>query len=372
MPKITIRALLIILPILCFASLQPVAAAAEKFEGNDKEIVERALVGQEAIFARDYPKAMEVFDALERDFPGSPAGYFGKMAVYEMRMFEREDTHLQKEFLAESKKGLALVKKINQKYNPSTWDLFLAGSLLGLDGFFKARHDQWWDAYVQGGKSRQLFRRVKKMDPGFIDADFGLGMYLYWRSVFTRDLWFLNMFPDKRNEGIAIVKNVAENGRFAKELARANLGIMYFEEKRYKQAETIFSDFVRRYPNNVIMRKIYGKILISQKRYDQAIEQFERMMAVDPVLKKPRYFIGVALILKGDPAGYPRAVSELNQFIKLQGGKYWPAFAHYWLGRLAAKKGDKAAAEKEYQEAVRLYPKIEDTVKKARGMGGGV
>lgn len=371
MRKITIRAVLIILPILLLCRM-PAGIAAEKPEGKDKEIVERALVGQEAIFARDYPKAMEIFGALERDFPESPAGYFGTMAVYEMRMFEREDTHLRKEFLRESKKGLALVNRIMQKYNPSTWDLFLAGSLLGLDGFFKARHDQWWDAYVQGGKSRQLFRRVKKMDPGFIDADFGLGMYLYWRSVFTRDLWFLKMFPDKRNEGIAIVKKVAENGRFAKELARINLGIMYFEEKRFREADAILSDYVRRYPNNVIIRKLYGKALISQKRYDEAIVQFEKMMEVDPALKKPRFFIGAALVLKGDPSGYPRAESELRQFIKLQGGKYWPAFAHYWLGRLAAKKGDKAAAEKEYQEAVRLYPKIENMVNKARGMGGGV
>lgn len=348
------------------------ARSSEEPEGREKEIIERALKGQEAIFARDYPQAMKVFEALARDFPDSPAGSFGKMAVYEIRMLEREDFHLQKKFLEEAKKGLKLVRKIQQKYNPSTWDLFLAGSILGLDGFFKARHDQWWDAYVQGGKSRQIFRRVKKMDPEFIDADFGLGMYLYWRSVFTRDLWFLRMFPNRRDEGIAIVRNVAENGNFSKELARANLAIMYFEEKRYAEAEKILRDYMSRYPNNVILRRLYGKVLISLKRYDEAVAQFEKILEIEPALKKPRYFMGAAMVLKRDPAEYARAEDELRKFLKIQGGKYWPAFAHYWLGRLEAQRGNKPAADKEYRQAIALYPKIENVVKKARGMGGGI
>jgi TolA-binding protein len=348
------------------------ALAQEEVKGKEKEIIDRALKGQEAIFARDYPEAMRVFSELDREFPDSPAGSFGKMAVYEVRMLEREDTHLKSQFLKESKRGLKVVSQVQQKYNPTIWDLFLAGSLLGLDGFFKARHEQWWDAYVQGGKSRQIFRRIKKIDPNFIDADFGLGMYLYWRSVFTRDLWFLRMFPDRRKEGIAIVRNVAERGHFAKELARVNLAIMYFEEKEFNKAASILSDFTSRYPNNVILRRLYGKVLISQKRYDPAVTQFERMLQVEPVLKKPHFFIGAALVLKRDPAQYARAESELREFLKIQKGKYWPAFAHYWLGRLEAQRGNKQAADKEYKQAVALYPKIEGAVRKVRGMGGGV
>lgn len=349
-----------------------VSWAEEELVGREKEIVERALKGQEAILARDYPEAMKLFDALDRDFPESPAGTFGKMAVYEMRMFEREDFHLRKEFLVESKKGVKIVKRVLQKYHPSTWDLFLSGSLLGLNGFYKARHDKWWDAYTQGGKSRQIFRRVKKMDPSFIDADFGLGMYLYWRSVFTRDLWFLKMFPDKRDEGIAIVENVAKNGRFAKELARINLGIMYFEEKRFKDAGKILSDFVAQYPNNIIIRKLYGKVLISKKRYGAAVGQFEKILEIDPVLKKPHFFIGAALVLKKDPAQYGHAENELKEFLRIQKGNYWPAHAHFWLGRLAEQQGNREVADREFKQAMKKYPKIEGAVRKARGMGGGI
>ena len=288
--------------ILLFISPAALAADAKAAPGGDADLVARALAGQEQIFARDYPAAKAIFDALTKDYPNSPAGPFGNMAILEMRMLEREDFHLQSKFLKVSREGLKRVNGVMQLYSPSTWELFLAGSLLGLDGFYKARKGAWWDAYTQGGKSRQIFRRVKKMDPGFIDADFGLGMYLYWRSVFTRDIWFLKMFPDKRAEGIAIVEKVARKGHFAKDLAKINLAIMYFEEKRFPKANRILSDFVSRYPNNVIIRRLYGKLLISLKRYDDAVSQFKKVLTIVPEQKKPHYFIGAALVIQGDPA----------------------------------------------------------------------
>ena len=339
---------------------------------DEKIIKSRLLEGQEHVFARNYDAAMKIFLEVKKDFPESPGGCFGEMAVYEVRMLEREDFHLQNQFLKAAKEGRKRVNKILQKYDPSAWELFISGALLGLDGFFKARKDQWWDAYVDGGKSRQLFRHVKKIDPAYIDADFGLGMYLYWRSVFTRDLWFLRFFPDKRKEGIAIVKRVAEKGHFSKELAKANLAIAYFEEKEYKKARPILDHFVKRYPNNVILRRLLGKVFAATKQYDAALEQFRAIRAIDPTFKKPYYFIGAILVLKKNPERYPEAEEKLRHFLKIQGGKYWPASAHYWLGRLEEQRGNKEAARREYEAAIKLYPKIRDAMKRVRGMGGAV
>jgi len=339
---------------------------------SDAMVKSRLLEGQGLLFARKYDEALKIFHELKRDYPRSPSGCFGEMAVYEIQMIEREDRHLQGKFDAAAKEGLRRVDGILQLYAPSPWDLFISGALLGLDGFFKARMDKWWAAYVLGNKSRQLFHHVKEIDPGYVDADFGLGMYLYWRSVFTKDLWFLRFFPDKREEGIAIVENVARNGHFAKELAKANLAIAYFEEKRYGDALKVLDEFVNRYPDNVILRRLLGKTLVAEKRYDAAVEQFRAILAVDSTFKKPHYFIGATLILKGDPKQFPEAEKELRYFLKAQGGKYWPASAHYWLGRLEEKKGNKKAALREYKLAHKLNPKIKDALKRARGMGSGL
>ncbi|MBT3182770.1 MAG: tetratricopeptide repeat protein [Deltaproteobacteria bacterium] len=365
MPRYIIALIVILISIV-----PSLTFSAEK--NSQAELKAQLMMGQNLIFARDYSEALKIFKKAQKEYPDSPGGYFGEMAVYEIQMLEREDLRLANKLEAVSVKGKEVVGKVLQRYDPTPWDLFISGALYGLDGFFKARKGMWWEAYVSGNKSRQLFRHVKKIDPKYVDADFGLGMYLYWRSVFIKDLWFLKFFPDKKAEGIAIVEGVAKNGHFSKEMAKMNLGIIYYEEKQYDDAARIFKKYVEQYPDNVVIRRLYGKVLVSQKKYVDAIKQFQTMLDVAPSLKKPHYFIGATLIIEGDKKNFPKAEKELRIFIKDQDGTYWPASAHYWLGRMREKEGNKEAAKKEYEEAYKLNPKIEDALKRARAMGGGL
>lgn len=351
--------------VLLFMAVWVAAAVPNNLES-------KVLQGQEMIFARRYDDAKKMFETLKRDYPNSPAASFGLMALYEMQMLEREDFHLENEFLAEAKAGNEKVAKILAMQRPDKWDLFLSGSLLGIEGFFRARKGDWWAAYTSGTKSRQIFKHVKAIDPLFADADFGLGMYIYWRSVFASDLWFLKMLPDRRAEGMAIVERVAREGSLAKELARVNLGVMYFEEKRFREAEKIFEEYVSRFPGNVILRNFLGRVELASEKFDLGIAQFREILKIDPALLKPHYFIGAALVLKNDPTKFSEAESELKEFLSKQGGKYWPSYAHYWLGRLAEARGDKDMAAKEYGEALKLNSKIQDAARRARSMGGGI
>jgi len=350
----------------------PIAHSATSAAGSDDETMKLALRGQDLIFARKYKEAMTLFDGMIKKHPKSPTGYFGKMATLELQMIEREDTRFAKEFKAVAKEGLARVGGIMQLYDPSEWKLFVSASLVGLDAFFKAREGEWWNSYTEGTKSRQTFARIKKKNPKFVDADFGLGMYLFWRSVFISDFWFLRFFPDKRAEGIAIIENVAENGHFSKLLAGINLGIMYFEGKRFEEASGIFASFVKRFPDNVIIRRLYGKVLVRLKKYDLAVAQFKHILKVDPTFKKPYYFIGASLVLKGNQKGFPEARKSLDHFIRIQDGTYWPASAHYWLGRLADKEGNKKLSETEYKKAYKMDSRIREALKQSRGLGSGM
>ncbi|MFH0800126.1 MAG: tetratricopeptide repeat protein [Pseudomonadota bacterium] len=363
------RFLFPIMAVILCSLLSPAVVRGEAEEGD---VVSQATRGQEMIFARRYDDAMKLFEGLKRDYPDSPAGDFGVMAALEIEMLEREDFHREAEFLKAAKEGRDKATLVQSRYNPGTWDLFLSGSLMGLEGFFKARKGKWWDAYVAGTKSRQIFRRVKELDPSFVDADFGLGMYIYWRSVFAHDLTFLKMLPDRRKEGIEIVERVAEHGRFAKDLARMNLAVMYVEEGRFAEAQKICAEYVARFPSNVILRTILGKTLIALKRYDEAIAQFKAILSIDSSLKKPHYFIGAAEVLSGDPSRFAEAAHELRGFLGMESGRYWPASTHYWLGKLAEAKGDAAQARIEYDLAIALNPKAVEAQKRLRALGGGL
>ncbi len=361
-----------IFPALFLLFLSLAVSAADVFANPSDVMIPKMLAGQEKLFERDYDGALKIFREVEVEYPDSPGGYFGEMTVFEMKMLEREDFSYQTEFLKAAVEGKSRVSKVMQMYKPDKWDLFLCGALLGMEGLFKARNRAWWDAYVLGTESRQIFKHVKELDPSFVDADFGLGMYIYWRSVFARDLWFLKMIPDRRAEGIAIIENVAKKGTLTKKLAESNLAIAYLEEKRFQDAYNILKRYVEAYPRNVLLRRIIGKTLVSLKRYDEAVEQFRQMLAVDPTFKKPHYFIGAVLVMKGDPANYAQAENELREFLKAKEPPYWQASAHYWLGRLEEKRGKKDAGKKEYETAYKLDPKIGDALKRARALGSGM
>lgn len=349
-------------PQVSFAAPAPVAEDA---------LVARAMEGQRLIFARDYQGATEVFEKLEADYPDHPIGYFGHMAVLEMRMLEKEDFHLGEEFEQLALRGnKAIVRTLNR--HPSDFDLLACGSLIGLEGFYKARGKHWWDAYTLGVKSRQTFRRIKHRNPAFYDADFGLGMYLYWRSVFTKDLKFLSIFPDTRKEGIALVEGVVRNGSFAKDLAEVNLGMIWLEEQQFAKAHEIFKKFSDRYPKNILLRMFDARSLLGAKQYDDAVDTLKQVLEIEPAMVKARYFIGVARVLQRKEEHYSEGERELRAFILETPRGEWRASANYWLGRLEEQRGNKAQAAAYYEEAMRINPNLSRLKLRIRGLGSGL
>ena len=360
MKKLFFFALIFIVPLGAFAQ-----------EASEQKLIAQAMDGQRMIFERNYAGADELFTKVIKENPDHPIGYFGRMAVLEMKMLEREDFHLAREFETATKEGgAAIIKTLNRQ--PSDWDLLVCGSLVGLDGFFKARGRHWLDAYTRGVESRQTFHRIKQRNPAFVDADFGLGMYIYWRSVFTKELKILPFFPDRRAEGIAIVESVARDGSFAKELAEVNLGMIFMEEKQFDRSHDVFKAFSNRYPKNVILMLFDGKALIAGKRYDEAAATMKRLIAVDPSVPQAYYFMGMARVMQQKPEYYDEAEAALKKFEAVASKGEWKASANYWLGRLAELRGDKAAAKTYYETALAHNPNIKSIPLRIRALGSGL
>lgn len=339
---------------------------------QSEELLWLALEGQRRIFARDYQGADSLFKNVEQEYPASALGYFGQMAVLEIRMLEREDFHLENEFMAVAKRGEDVVGRIMQRYHPTNLDLFFAAGVLGLEGFFKARKGQWWGAYTKGNESKQIFNRILKGNPDFVDAELGLGMYTYWRSVFTNEIKILPFFADKRAEGIATVEKVARDGNLARELAHVNLGIIYFEEKRYADAERVLEGYAKRFPKNIVVHNLLGRVYLSQKKYGPAISEFKKILAVDPGNRRAHYLIGMTIVVEGNKEMFAEAENELQGFLKGETDRLWRSYALYWLGMLYEKQGNKDSAKKYYEDAIALNGGLKSAKLKLRGLGGGI
>jgi tetratricopeptide (TPR) repeat protein len=70
----------------------------------------------------------------------------------------------------------------------------------------------------------------------------------------------------------------------------------------YVDRETLWRHTLERQPDSYLARNNLGVLLLQQKRYDEAIEQFEAALEADPTLPEPWVNVGNALDARGDGA----------------------------------------------------------------------
>ncbi|PIR17396.1 MAG: hypothetical protein COV46_04350 [Deltaproteobacteria bacterium CG11_big_fil_rev_8_21_14_0_20_49_13] len=255
------------------------------------DVISETLLGEELMFERNYPAALELFSIIEKEYPDSPCGTFGQLATLQIMMFENLDFRFKDQYVeAEKRFERVAYKTINN--NPTTWDLFILGAGYGMKGFYFAREGKWFRAVGSAVRATQLLKRAQFIDKTFVDSDLGIGMYNYWRSVLTKGLRFLPFFGDHTAEGIAAVENVIENGKYGKTLAEANMAFMLAREKRYDEARKILTLFLMKYPNNIILRQLSGDIYIDTKKYDKAAEEYKLIYKIDPEMTRAIFRLG--------------------------------------------------------------------------------
>jgi len=165
-------------------------------------------------------------------------------------------------------------------------------------------------------------------------------------------------------------------------VAHYNLGNLYAGQGRFDLAKRSFEEAVRLYPNYAALQSNYGQLLAESGDLDAGVEHFEKAIALNPMLGRAHLNLGVALAQQGKTAAavgplqraaqlnpaspqasfylgsvyaaekrYVEAAAAFNQALHIE-----PDFApaHQSLAQVLALQGNKEAALRHYQEAVRL------------------
>lgn len=64
--------------------------------------------------------------------------------------------------------------------------------------------------------------------------------------------------------------------------AQVKEGISSFSKKNYERSYELFNEAIRKYPQNPQLFYYYGRSALETKRYDEAIEAFEKVLILDP------------------------------------------------------------------------------------------
>ena len=195
------------------------------------------------------------------------------------------------------------------------------------------------------------------------DAGLVVGTYRYIVSTLTlpvRMMAYLVGFGGGKERGIQLVEDAAGYHGDNQDDARFALLLMYNREKRYDDALKELAFLQDRFPRNRLIWLEIGSTMIRAGRLAEAervltdgMSRFagdtrQRMFGEDALWFHKR---GTARAWQGRTV---EAEADLKRALSLQARKWVQGRTHLELGRLAVKKGDRAAARPELQAAISL------------------
>ena len=266
--------------------------------------------------------------------------------------------------------------------------------------------------YGQKGQNSEMMGMFEKScaaDPRFLDAHFNLGL-TYFRDKRYDEA--IKKFQDSLNiksdyadahaylgeayfkKGIKYRKVALDHLRKAiyinpgKSEFQAKLGIVYLEDGKLADAESIFRKALSLNPEDVGARENLGRMFLQQGKLDKALEQLEEGLRVEPKNAELHFLLSRVYTNKGnldqavehdkkgleiDPSRLEENLSLGDLYLKLKildlavaqyaaAIKLDPksALAHHRMGEVFGQRGNRTDQIRYYEKAIQLNPKLTD------------
>jgi len=227
----------------------------------------------------EYPEAIALFKQAVEASPGDPNRYnhlaeavlFGMMnraGALESQMVTGGNSFLRQPkmeptpeeqtlFASSLQKVLELTGQALEKNANDADALYARGVAIGFRGTYNYMVKKAWiDSLHDATEARRLHNRVFELDPTRIDARMMQGVYDYLVGslpLIYKMLGFLAGFHGDREEGMRVLKLVAEQGVYNKVDAEILLSVIYRRERRPWEAIPTLESLHKRYPRNYLV-----------------------------------------------------------------------------------------------------------------------
>ena len=279
--------LMVMLMMAVGAAAQP-ASASWLTDAERARFEELRRSGLDALYNIDYDKAQRDFNEIVKLYPSHPGGYQLLAArlwikrLYESRRLQvslyssesfytngddKVDPKIVTEFrnLTREAKRLAEAKLKQEPKNIEALD-FLANTEGLKASFEEAVERRHFAALRDGNDAVDHHREVLKLDPKYIDAQITIGLYEYVVGSLPLPVKILagaTGFRGSKKRGLAMLEQVAKEGRWAQDDAKSVLIILYTREKRFADVLTLTRELSVKYPRNYLLRLETADALVS-------------------------------------------------------------------------------------------------------------
>jgi tetratricopeptide (TPR) repeat protein len=244
--------------------------------------------GLDALYNIDYDKAQRDFNELVKLYPNHPGGYQLLAArvwiktLYESRRLQvslyssesfyvngddKVDPKIVTEFrnFTREAKRLAEAKLKLEPKNIEALDIL--ANTEGLKAAFEeAVERRHFAALRDGNDAVEHHREVLKLDPKYIDAQLTIGLYEYVVGALPLPVKILagaTGYRGSKKRGLALLEQVAKEGRWSQDDAKTVLILLYTREKRYADVLNFTRELSVKYPRNYLLRLETADALVS-------------------------------------------------------------------------------------------------------------
>lgn len=235
--------------------------------------------GLDAVYNLDYDRAQRDFKEIVQLIPNHPAGYqllaarLWAKTLYESRRLQsglynsdsfysngddKVDPKIVDEFrsLTRESKRLAEAKLKQEPKNIEALD-FLAATQGLKASFEEAVERRHFAALRDGNDAVDHHREVLKLDPKYIDAQITVGLYEYVVGSLPpliKIVAGVTGFRGSKKRGLALLEQVAKEGRWSQDDAKSLLIVLYTREKRFADILPLTRELTAKYPKNYLYR----------------------------------------------------------------------------------------------------------------------
>jgi tetratricopeptide (TPR) repeat protein len=244
--------------------------------------------GLDALYNIDYDKAQRDFKEIVQLFPNHPGGYQLLAArvwiktLYESRRLQvslysnesfytngddKVDPKIVTEFrnLTREAKRLAEAKLKQEPKNLEALD-FLANTEGLKASFEEAVERRHFAALRDGNDAVGHHREVLKLDPKYIDAQITIGLYEYVVGSLPLPVKIIagaTGYRGSKKRGLAMLEQVAKEGRWSQDDAKTVLVLLYTREKRFAEVVKLTRELSVKYPRNYLLKLETADALVS-------------------------------------------------------------------------------------------------------------
>jgi tetratricopeptide (TPR) repeat protein len=284
--------------------------------------------------AHRYADARRELDVIVREHPDDPRAhqYLGRIAMHETR-FRDAITHLEK--AAGLEPALA---------EHRVWLGRAYGQLAVRSGLTKR--------FGLAKRARASLERAVELDPSSIDARSSLIQFY---------LLAPGLVGGSTSKARAHAAEIAKRSAFRGALARAWIAE---DRKDYDQAAREYRDAIAHAADSVISYWGLAQLWQRAERFDSSFALMDDLIKRRPDAMPAYYYYGRASSLSGQRL--PEAVRALQRYLAYEPHEGDPprSSAHYRLGLVYERMGDRERAKREFEASLRLEP-TRDEVKAA-------